>query len=182
MGNRRHLLSTLFLLLPLIQGCSGTAFVSSGQAVSVTTEPPGATVYVMGDPVGNTPLEISQRDIFPTVYDQSKQDIYGTILFKKRGCEDLIHPVGMNVGAGIKVKLDCGSQPAMQDKNVQATPLEEPKIPETQTPQKERPQPVSKQPSASARQRLMNLQDLRDNGLISEDEYMSIRQRILDEL
>ena len=183
MGMHTRLISTLFCLLPVIQGCSGTTLFTSSKYVHVTSEPPGATVYVMGDLVGETPLEIDQRDLFPTVYDQSKQDVYGTILFKKRGCEDSNQPVGMNAGAtGIKAKLVCEEQPLVQEKAVQTVPLKKTKIPETQTPQIERSQPVYIQSSGSAKQRLISLQDLRDNGLISEDEYINIRQRILEEL
>lgn len=183
MGMQKYLLSTWFFLLPVIQGCSGTAFVSSSETVPVTSEPSGATVYVMGDLLGETPLVINQRDLFPTVYDQSKQDIYGTILFKKTGCEDHSQPVGMHAGAtGINAKLVCEEESLAQEKAVQTIPLEETLILDTATPEKERAQPVPKQPSGSAKQRLMNLQDLRDSGLISEDEYHNIRQRILDKI
>ncbi len=89
MGKNTHRLATLFCMLPVLPGCTGTAFVSSSETVSVTSEPPGAMAYVMGESVGETPLSIKQKDLFPTVYDQSKQDLYGTILFKKTGCEDL---------------------------------------------------------------------------------------------
>ena len=183
MGNNTHRLATLFCMLPVLNGCTGTAFVSSSETVSVTSEPPGAMAYVMGEPVGETPLSIKQKDLFPAVYDQSKQDLYGTILFKKTGCEDLSQPVGMNAGGtGINAKLVCEGQPLTQEKAVQAAPVEEPKAPNVETQRQTSKQTVAKQPSHSVKQRLINLQDLRDSGLVSEEEYLNIRQRILDEL
>ena len=170
-------------MLPVLQGCTGTAFVTSNEAVSVTSEPAGATVYVMGKPVGETPLKINQQDLFPSVYDRSQQDLYGTILFKMTGCKDLSQPVGMNAGgAGINAKLVCEGQPLIRQNAVEIAPLEEAEMPVSQTPQEAIGQPVSKQLSRSAKQRLLDLQDLRKDGLISEDEYSNIRQRILDGL
>lgn len=184
MGKNTQLIASLFCMLPVLPGCTGTAFVSSSETVSVTSEPPGAMVYVMGESVGETPLTINQKDLFPTVYDQSKQALYGAILFKKSGCEDLSQPVGMNAGGtGIKAKLVCEGQPLIQEKVVQTPTPEETNTPtNAETSQQASKPTVSKQPSRPVKQRLLNLQDLRESGLLSEEEYLKIRQRILDEL
>lgn len=76
----------LFNLL-LVAGCSSTGdmFPAAGNnPIKVDSVPTGAEVYVMGDKVGVTPLEISRKDVFPNTYPSNKESLYGRIILKRK--------------------------------------------------------------------------------------------------
>jgi cell division septation protein DedD len=156
----------------------------------------------MGKSVGETPLKIKQMDVFPTVYDQDKKNLYGVIQIKKPGCQDFNKRVSSGVvGKGIDAKLDCGTkstaQPAMKAPVIQTS--EQPPVqstkPTTQQPpvqptkqlteplpaQSTKPTTVQSLPT-TAKERLIQLNELREEGLITEDEYRKARKHIIDAL
>jgi len=143
------------------QGCAGVA--TRADEFSVTTEPPGAAVYAMGERLGVTPLTIRQESVFPVVYQPDQQHLYGTLLLRKEGCRE--HSQRVSSAAlhkGIAVNLDCGGR-AVEEAAEQREPA----------------QPQAARTPAT---RLRRLDQLRQEGLISDQEYRAIRSRILSEL
>jgi hypothetical protein len=198
---KRFLLYPQISLLALLQGCGGVGVLPTGSTISVQSDPPGATVYLMGKSVGETPLKIKQMDVFPTVYDQDKKNLYGIIQIKKPGCQDFNKRVSSGVvGKGIDAKLDCGTkstgQPAMMapeqtpEKTPEHTPEHTPEQTPEKTPEHTPEQTPEKTPEhtpeqtlpKTIKQRLLRLNELRDEGLITEEEYRNARKGILDAL
>ena len=97
----------------LVAGCSnaGSWFPPSGdKPFKVESEPSGAEVYVMGANLGVTPVEISQKDVFPTVYPSDKVSLYGKVTLRKAGCADLTKTINGNIiASGLRAKLDCAN-------------------------------------------------------------------------
>jgi hypothetical protein len=165
-------------LVPLLfaAGCSsmdgvehdlGNLFASTANnPIRIQSDPSGADVYVMGKKVGVTPLKISQSDVFPTTYSKDMQDLYGKVTIKMAGCSDYVKTVNTKiVNVGLKAKLDCGQN-----------------SPETQqtgsAPQYRAPAKLSK----TVEQRLQEIKDLQNKGLITEDEAKQARERVLNDL
>ncbi|MDX2487642.1 MAG: SHOCT domain-containing protein [Gammaproteobacteria bacterium] len=152
----------------LLHGCSNTVAMPKHGEIAVDSEPSGATVYVMGKVQGNTPLLVQLQDVFPIVYAPDQQDLYGLVILKKDGCQDYLQRVSSAVlNTGVKAELDCADVAAEQ------TP--------TQTPQADQsgiPVPAP----TSLKQRLIRLDELHRDGLITDEEYAAARRRILDEL
>ncbi|HUW00043.1 MAG TPA: PEGA domain-containing protein [Gallionella sp.] len=148
----------------LVAGCSGTGsmFPPSGDApFKIESDPSGAAVYVMGENIGVTPLKISQKDVFPTVYPGKKQSLYGKVTIKKTGCADFTKTVNGNIIVnGLRAKLDCGNNNPAPSATSGVTP----------------------QTSETVEQRLDKIKELLNKGLISEDEAKQARARILNEL
>ncbi|OGI47528.1 MAG: hypothetical protein A2151_06430 [Candidatus Muproteobacteria bacterium RBG_16_65_34] len=127
--------------------------------ISVESEPAGADVVVMGKNLGRTPLRIRQEDVFPVTYPPEKLAQYGTIVLKKEGCRDYVQSVDNKVYVrGLKARLDCGARPSA--------------LPGGQTGGS----------TESAEERLRRLKELREKGLITEEEEKAARRRILNEL
>ncbi|HQT26765.1 MAG TPA: PEGA domain-containing protein, partial [Burkholderiales bacterium] len=152
----------LFPLL-LVAGCSsidgvendvGNLFQSnSNNPIRIQSVPTGADVYVMGEKVGTTPLKIEQKDVFPNSYPKEKQDLYGKVTLKKAGCSDYVKTVNTKIiDVGLKARLDCGqNSPAIQQGSA---------------PQYSMPARMSK----TVEQRLEEIKDLQNKGLITDDE------------
>ena len=151
----------------------------------------------MGKSVGETPLKIKQMDVFPTVYDQDKKNLYGIIQIKKPGCQDFNKRVSSGVvGKGIDAKLDCGTkstgQPAMMapeqtpehtpEQTPEKTPEHTPEQTPEKTPEKTPEHTLEQALPKTIKQRLLRLNELRDEGLITEEEYRNARKGILDAL
>ena len=154
----------IFSLL-LVAGCSsaGSWFPPAGnQPFKIESDPSGAEVYVMGANIGVTPVEISQKDVFPTVYPSDKVSLYGKVTLRKAGCADLTKTINGNIIAnGLRAKLDCANPaPAAAATSATAAP------------------PVSE----TVEQRLDKIKDLLNKGLISDDEAKKARARILNDL
>lgn len=157
---RRLALCGFSLSFAVAAGCGGVTTWTRADAISVASEPAGATVYASGKQVGVTPIVVSQQDVFPVVYAPEQQDVYGTLLLTKDGCKD--HTVRVNNAAirkGVGVKLDCGQANLAK--------------PQTGTPGT---------PPPPIRDRILRLNELRDQGLVTEEEYREIRGKILGEL
>jgi hypothetical protein len=156
----------LFNLL-LISACSssggvGSYFPAAGNIpIKVESIPSGADVYVMGEKIGVTPVEISRTLVFPNTYPSEKESLYGRIILKKEGCFDFTRTVSAEVGnAGLHAKLDCAApNPASSEK--------------TQ---------VTSHSDQTVEQRLDKIKDLQNKGLITDDEAKKARERILNEL
>jgi hypothetical protein len=155
----------LFNLL-LVAACSSIGssnlFPSASEnAIKVESEPSGAEVYVMGDKIGVTPIQVSQKDVFPNTYSKEKESMYGRITLKKVGCADYTRTVSVEISSvGLRAQLECGDMyPAMSRASGKA-----PRISET------------------VEQRLDKIKDLLSKGLITEDEARKARERVLNDL
>jgi PEGA domain len=156
----------LFNLL-LVAGCSSMGGVSNlfpaagDNPIKIESDPSGAEVYVMGEKVGVTPIQIRHKDVFPNIYPNEKVSVYGRITLKKAGCSDFTRTVSAEISnAGLRAQLDCGDmKPA--------------------SPSISRDVPRS---SETIEQRLDKIKDLLNKGLISEEEAKKAREHILNDL
>lgn len=94
------------------------------------------------------------------VYPPEQQDAYGTLLFAMGGCkEQTVRVSNVVIRKGVNVKLDCGQAELAK------------------------PQAVGPgAPPPTIKERLLRLNELRDQGLVTEEEYREIRGKILGEL
>ena len=152
----------ILLSLPLIIllfACSGNAYMPKiNTEIPVTSEPSAASVYVMGERLGTTPMVIDLKLIYPVTYAKEDVQSYGRITLKRENCSDQIITVtAQMVSDGIKARMDCiGSNENVVRKSGVV--------------------------GKAASQRLKELQALKDQGLINEEEYQNIRNRILHSL
>lgn len=108
--------------------------------------------------MGITPASVNLAAVYPVTFPQGSEDVYGRIVLKHDGCADQIITVNAHIiSKGLQAQLDCG-----QDVEPRVTA------------------PVSTGNSAS--QRLKQLQSLKDEGLVNDEEYQIIRNRILQSL
>lgn len=165
------------LLVALASGCAPMG--TKPGRVEVSSDPAGADVYVMGSRVGATPLTVDQDAIFPLTYPGAKQALYGVVELRKAGCLPASKNVSTRaVSRGLHVKLDCGEAArAETPASSQAQPAQPAPSANEQAPAT----PVVEQ-TPVIEQRLRQVQELRDKGLITEQEAQEARQRILGEL
>jgi hypothetical protein len=163
---RRSGYALAFFNLLLVAGCSSAGgsnlFPPAGNnPIKIESVPSGAEVYVMGEKVGVTPLQINSQDVFPNTYPRNKESEYGRITLKKAGCSDFTRTVSGDISsAGLHAKLDCGN-------NNPASPGTTAEAPRS---------------SDTVEQRLDKIKDLLSKGLITEEEAKKARERILNEL
>jgi hypothetical protein len=177
MGTRavKHAWLAAPMAAALIAGCASVG--AKPGRIDVTSEPPGAEVYVMGDMAGVTPLTLDQTRVFPLIYPSGKQALYGKVELRKAGCQPTVRAVSTRaVAEGIRVTLDCDEAPQPPAR----TPAND-LVPGSAT----RVAPAM--PSAPVHtpavdQRLRQVRDLLDQGLITEHEAHEVRMRILNEL
>lgn len=151
---QRRWLAPALLAISLIPGCAPLGAIPD--QIHVTSEPPGAEVYVMGEKAGVTPLNVNQSAVFPPRFPAEKQSLYGNIELRKAGCKNSIQRVSTGlVTKGVHVRLEC-------DETAGAGKAES--------------------TGASIESRLRRVQELRDKGLITDQEAREIRQRILNGL
>lgn len=139
---------------------------------SVTTDPSGAAVWVMGEKVGTTPLRLRERAIYPNDFPDDRAHLYGVITLRRDGCDNQLYRVKRNdISNGLNIDLAC------RPRTVTAS-FESPHGPGSgasavQTPGEETT-------SEKKLRQLRVLQELLDEGLITTDEERSIRRRIFD--
>ena len=156
----------LFNLL-LVAGCSSMGgvsnmFPSSGNnPIKIESDPSGAEVYVMGEKIGVTPIQISQRDVFPNTYPRGKESVYGRVTLKKAGCADFTRTISAEISNdGLRAKLDCGDMNPASSRTFGNVP----RISET------------------VEQRLDKIKDLLNKGSITEEEAKKAREHVLNDL
>lgn len=158
---KRSRKALVLLNLMLAAGCTSTGdmFPPAGNnPIKVESIPSSAEVYVMGEKVGLTPLEVSHTDVFPNTYPREKESMYGRITLKKEGCFDYTRTVSGEVSkSGLQAKLDCAQMnPALSSD--------------------------ASRSNQTVEQRLNKIKDLLDKGLITEEEAKKARERIINEL
>ena len=120
--------------------------------IGITSDPAGAEVYVLGSRVGLTPISLDENVIFPATYPGEKQALYGAVELRKAGCDSAVQRVSTRAVA--------------QGLHVKLDCGEAPV--------------GAGEPGVELR--LKRLQELRDKGLVTEQEAGEIRRRILGEL
>lgn len=138
-------------------GMAGCGGVTGGQGTLLTIDstPAGADVTVMGEHKGVTPLELSSTKLFPATYPADKQALYGKVRISYPGCAPQELPISSRaLEKGLHVKLECHTRETATPGVVADTPVE----------------------------RLKRLEALRREGLLDEQEYLQVRQRIIDSL
>jgi nicotinate-nucleotide pyrophosphorylase len=159
-GHLRYFVTTLMLLM--LSGNASSLWAAEQLGINVTSDPSGATVYASGKKLGLTPMFVP-AGTFPTKMVNLIYRPVGTLTLKRAGCRTHGIEVSEKVlSKDIHVALECG--PAYEVK--------------------EHPQPAA--PPApgvgSTARRLRELNKLRDEGLITDEEYRAVRKRILDEI
>ncbi|MES9853012.1 MAG: PEGA domain-containing protein [Candidatus Thiodiazotropha sp. L084R] len=187
-------ISCLSILLSQLQACTGIGEVSGEMPLRIETIPSGATVYIMEKAVGKTPMEITQSQLYPPAYDASKKGHYGNITIRKTECEDYTQRVKyQEFSNGLKIELACGEFSAKPVKTEQvqtkhSDPENRPIVKKEQIEEQTNvvnnsadkgSQNISE---ASIKQRLLRLDSLHQESLISDEEYQSARKKILSEL
>jgi hypothetical protein len=157
---RRTRFSPLYAL-PLaalvVQGCT--------VPINVRTTPNGATVFANGQAIGTTPMEIDPEELFPRKFAGYQWERSGTLSFERVGCEPKSLPVDNELlKESVRVKLDC--EPGAAAINPLAVPAAA--------------APAAATPPEETAKRLTELQRMLDEGLISEEEFRTLRQRVLD--
>ena len=152
-------------LLLLISACSGSTLApKNSNEILVSSEPSAASVYVMGKLAGTTPVVIDSASVFPVVYQPADAQDYGYITLTHKDCSDKKIKISSRMlSDGLKARLDCSTKQQAPSADI--------------TPQAKNPVVVK-----TVNQRLKELQGLKDDGLISEQEYQEIRSRILEAL
>ena len=143
----------------LLSACSGNSLApKNSNEISVHSEPSGASVYVMGKLAGTTPTVVDINTVYPATYSQKNKQNYGHITLRHEGCSDQIIKISAHmISNGLKASLDC----LISEEQI----IEVPAVADK-----------------SVKQRLKELQALKDDGLINELEYQEIRSRILKSL
>ena len=134
------------------------------RAIQLVSDPPGASVFLAGDELGVTPLEVVPADSFESGFSGLSYRYKGKLVFKKPGCEPYTKQLNDAVAKqDIHVSLMCDPDyrapapaPAVGGDSVGA--------------------------SGDYETRLKRIESLHDQGLISDDEYETLRKRILDHL
>lgn len=147
------------ILIVLMPACSGSSWSPKNNGkISVDSKPSGASVYVMRKLVGTTPTVVNVNTMYPATYLQENEQYYGHITLTHKGCSGrTIKLNSQMLSDGLNEKLDCAVDKGLV--------VDVPSIADK-----------------SVTQRLKELQILKDDGLISEEEYRTIRARILDSL
>lgn len=138
-------------------GCSMHSLYADPSQFTLTSTPPGATVYVMGQAVGITPLDIQRKQVFPGNYPSQLQAEYGMITLEHPGCEPYRKAVNNTIlERGLNATLKCQT--------------------------KTTPAAISVTPKQTSKERLLELKSLYEEGLITEQEYKTQRQSILNDI
>jgi len=159
-------LLTLFLLIAL-NGCA-TIIHGTTQDIGITTDPSGADLLVDGQLHYKSPAVITMKrkddhtvEISQEGYKSEKIDIKGTISAAVLG--DFL--AGGAIGYGIDAATGAQRRLVPEKVEVRLRPLT--------------PQEVSEEGKDSRENKLLQLKILRDEGRITQEQYIQVRQEIL---
>jgi hypothetical protein len=153
---------------------TGNTAESEIRRMRIESDPAGAAVSSIVGRLGLTPLSISERDIYPNAYPDAKVDLYGKVVISKTGCKTITRRVTpVDIKRGLELQLDCAVPVSTVDNEVEGKP---------QVIQKSRDSASSiSEPLSERRLRQLKvLNELLDDGLISEEEERAIRKRIFE--
>jgi hypothetical protein len=142
---------------------------SSRGTTRVDSIPSGAEVFVMGNRVGTTPLEVEDARVYPVQYPSELAPLYGKLVLRHPGCEELVQNLDLRAAnEGVVAHLGCG----VQDRRADASPNSNPDAARTSA-----TAPTPKPPQ----ERLAEIDALRREGLVTEAEARALRERALRE-
>ena len=148
-----------------LQGCLSVP-------VNLRSEPAGATVLANGKAIGTTPMRIDPDRVFPQERKGLGWYRDGALTLERPGCTPKTMPVDNDLlKRSLTVELEC-----RPDAPVVITSNAAP--PQTATGTRSTTAPTA----GGTAERLKELDGLRRQGLITTEEYQSIRRRILDQL
>ncbi len=159
----------------LAGACLGGRLVaSSSGSTRVESVPAGAEVFAMGERLGTTPLDVEDARVFPVHYPRELAPVYGKIVLRHPGCEDLVRDLDLRAAnEGIVAQLACpgavGESPAARA------------APAATDAARSSPAPPEGARPRSAEERLAEIEALRSEGLLDEDEWRALRERVLRE-
>jgi len=169
----------------------------TGASIRIASTPAGADLYIMGRHAGITPTVINERDIYPFSYDPANEALYGMVLLRKNGCEEYTRRLTRSdISDGFSAVLVCVDNTAAPARQPSAEPDVPPQVEASQlaaavavttmsgeTSKSQAETETHQQSMPEQRlQQLKVLQQLHDEGLISDQEEQSLRKRILDTL
>jgi hypothetical protein len=135
-----------------------------------------------------TPLVIKPNEVFQARFTTGGSDadgifVYryvGTLAVKKPGCKPYTTQVNDNIlSRDIHVKLECDPDyRPVEAQPVAPAPAAVPSAAPAPTPTERK----AVQPIGSAEERLQRIENLYKKGLLRDEEYRTLRQRILDTL
>lgn len=180
--------------LSLLNACASNSWLTEASStIKVESEPSNANIYVMGQNIGKTPLDISLNKVYPVTYSQDQLSQYGMIEIKKSRCESYSKKINSNdITKGINVNLNCHNELKVEksissempsadnnteiqsEKSISSVKVILNTKPDTNV----APIDIITTPKL----RLIQLKNLYKEGLISNEEYQAIRSRILDTL
>lgn len=175
----------------LVIALGGQASVVSGaERFRVDSQPSGAQVFTITGPAGTTPLSLSERDIYPNRYSPQDIDLYGMLILRRDGCRDVRHRVTRSeVANGVHLRLECDTAAAAAP---MARPADTPSAGTGTAADRSTPPPVAtpapalettaagtESPAQRRLRQLRVIQELHDEGLLSDTEERDIRRRIL---
>jgi hypothetical protein len=170
------------LLAPVVLWGADADSAFKAKRFLVESTPAGADVFVIGGRIGKTPLSLSERDIYPNWYPDDQSHLYGMIILRKAGCNEFSKRLTLDdIGKGVLVQLDCDQDTATEEQAEQVEQVEI-IIPEQQATLKSGATGQST-PAETMQRRLRQLkvmQELLDEGLVTEEEERTIRKRILN--
>jgi hypothetical protein len=152
------------MVLPLA-ACSGNSLLPSQRdRFEVESTPTGASVRLLGEIVGKTPMSLNTRAVFPQNFPYDKQHLYGRIELSYPGCEPFSTTVSSRIiSEGLKARLKCNDSHQL-------------------TPQTVAPVATPRTEQGELKHRLLQLKELYEEGLISEQDYVEKRRQLLEEL
>jgi hypothetical protein len=182
-------LTALLLTTVTLAGCSsyGGGAAGSGLQITINSDPQGATVLANGDEIGVTPLTINPGNHYRASFTSGGSSggivvfrYVGTLAVKKPGCKDYSTQVNDYIlSKDIDVKLEC--DPAYRPVAAQPVTPAPAAVPAAVA----TPATPVKQPDLAggdAKERLLRIESLYEEGLLSDDEYLSLRKRVMDGL
>ncbi|MDH3527720.1 MAG: hypothetical protein OEM43_09505 [Gammaproteobacteria bacterium] len=179
------------LIATSLSGCGGFGgdLLENRQQITIDSDPQAASVYAEGVEIGKTPLVIRPNEVFQARFtggDAQTGGLFvyryvGSLSIKNPGCEPYSTQVNDNIlSKDIHVQLECDpdykpaeAQPSAPPVSV-TTPAAKPASIQGEI--------VPAKPAGSAEERLLQIESLRQKGLLSEEEYRTLRQRVLDTL
>jgi len=169
----RRLIAMTVVLCWVTPGLGGDLKI---KRIRVESTPDGAAVSTIVGRLGVTPLNITERDIYPNTYSEEKLDLYGKVILSKPGCKTVTRRVTLDdIKDGLDVRLDCSAATPVADRKAAVKPRAIPQ-PEPSA------APVAEPLSARRLRQLKVLNELLEDGLITAEQERVIRTRIFERL